>query len=130
MKNVELTRREIKGLLCSAFEGGSNYWYQIESVEWPPGRPEESYAEGGSDDDHYWHWSQLVPLDGGALVIVAGEDGDETPYRLDAAAIARGSAALAAQFPHHWADARTGNGDADTGDAFLQLCLFGELVFG
>lgn len=136
--NVGLTRKEITGLLCCAFEGGSNYWYQIEAVEWPDGRPKSTYAEGGSsqspDPDGYHHWSALVPLDGGAIMIGApgarGQGVPEAPHRLDGAALARGSALLAERFPQHWADARSQDEDADTGDVFLQLCLFGELVFG
>ena len=32
--------------------------------------------------------------------------------------------------PHHYADAVTESGDAVTGDVFLQLCLFGKVIFG
>ena len=34
------------------------------------------------------------------------------------------------QYPHHYANAITEDHDAETGDVYLQLCLFGELIFG
>lgn len=130
MKSVELSREEIKGLLCCAFEGGTSYWCAVDGAEWPDGRPEATYADGGSSQgEDYWHWSQLLPIDGGAVKVVLLGDADKT-YRLDGAAIARGSALLAERHPQHFADAINGNADATTGDAFIQLCLFGELIFG
>jgi hypothetical protein len=53
-------------------------------------------------------------------------------FMLDRAAIERGKELLATdeRYSHHYADVLNENDDADTGDVFLQLCLFGEVVYG
>jgi hypothetical protein len=116
-----LTVAQKSNLLCSAFEGGSN-WYFIEKMT-PPKTPRSATGEGVI----YKHID--YPLTGGSLVIKAQEL-DDKDYILDAAAIKKGSAVMAEKYPRHYADALTENDDACTGDVFLQCCLFGELVFG
>jgi hypothetical protein len=58
------------------------------------------------------------------------EDGDK--FTLNKAAIIRGKELMATdpQYSSHYADVLRENDDADTGDVFLQLCLFGEVVYG
>lgn len=53
-----------------------------------------------------------------------------TEYRLDRAALLRGSDLMAEKFPHHFANVITENADAETGDVYLQCCLFGGIVYG
>lgn len=124
----------IKGLLCSAFEGGSNYWYFIdnEKTEFAAGITFDDFREGGKQQDpnDYWHWCQLIPMTPGCALWIGDKDDDEAELRkLDLDAIERGLQLLRDKHPRHWADFVTGNDDADTGDTFLQLCLFGEVVF-
>lgn len=110
--------REMSDLLCSAFEGGSNYWYMIEKIEYP---------EGKSRADFEFPYLE-VPLNGGSVKITA--DGEKKVYMLDRKALEKGWKLMISDQPRHYADAVTGNGDADTGDVFLQLCLFGKVIFG
>jgi hypothetical protein len=37
---------------------------------------------------------------------------------------------MAADYPRHFADLVNENDDADTGDAFVQCCVFGEVIYG
>jgi hypothetical protein len=37
---------------------------------------------------------------------------------------------MADKYPRHIADILSENDDATTGDVFLQLCLFGDVVYG
>jgi|SRR6185369_4028355 len=126
----------IRGLLCSAFEGGSNYWYRIEKANFPEGRSAADYKEGGDGQDGkwYWHWSQLVPTHEGGSLIVTNSFGDEIggkkQWTLDLDAIKRGLQIMAEKYPRHYGNFIAENDDADTGDVFLQCCLFGELVYG
>lgn len=115
---------KIRGLLCCAFEGGSNYWYHDLDYQLPEGA-----RLPDPDDPDYWHWSQIVPLlPGGHLTMLDGED--ET-QRLDRDALERGIKVLFEKYPRHFADAmRDHTMDAITGDVFLQCCLFGEVVYG
>jgi hypothetical protein len=105
-------------LLCSAFEGGSNYWYMIEKFEYPEGKTRSDFQ--------FPHLE--VPFKGGALKITA--DGEKKVYTLDRRALDKGWKLMISDQPRHYADAVTGGGDATTGDVFLQLCLFGKVIFG
>ena len=110
----------MSGLLCSAFEGGSNYWYFIEAVVYPKGKGDADFQD--------------VAIQGGTLEISA--DGHRNKQRpdgrwiLDRKALKKGWQLMITDAPHHYADAVTESGDAVTGDVFLQLCLFGKVIFG
>ena len=132
--SVNLDINVIRGLLCSAFEGGSNYWYFIDRWELRPGLTLDDFKEGGSQQpDNYWHWSQLIPTTAGcSLFITDREDEGANPkeYQLNLEAIRRGLKFMADDYPKHFADVVNENDDAETGDVFLQCCLFGEVIYG
>lgn len=115
---VSVAAQTIEDELCSALEGGSNYWYEI--VATTP----------SLDRSQYLH---EVPVRGGSLTFATlehDEIGGAKTWVLDRAAIERGLVVIATKYPKHFADMLTENGDATTGDVLLQCCLFGELVFG
>lgn len=121
--SIPLTR--IADLLCCGFEGGVGYWCQIVDYN----EPEKPRSVWG-DDRVYRHVD--YPLTGGAVLCVATDDDPDEPetLTLDRAAIDRGLAAMAKDFPRHWGDFIRENEDACTGDVFIQCCLFGEVVYG
>jgi len=123
---MPITDYRAADLLCGAFEGGSNYWYLIDSYV----KPEVEAKPWG---DEYTPSYIFLPFsEGGAIVIVDMEDEDGEKFTLDRAAIERGKELLATDpnYSHHYADVLQENDDADTSDVFLQLCLFGEVVYG
>lgn len=132
----DITAEKIRGLLCDAFEGGSNYWYMIEEAVYPKGLSNADYGEGGKgqDGESYWHWAQLLPTQEGGAVIISSKEGDEINgskrWKLDKHAIQRGLDVMREKYPRHFGDFLAENDDADTGDVFLQCCLFGELIYG
>lgn len=134
---VTINDKKIYNLLCCAFEGGSNYWYMIDAVQYPPGFTSEDYREGGKaqpDPKSYWAWAQIVPMQkGGKLTICTKEDDEvdgKKKWALNRAAIERGLKIMAEKYPTHFGDVIGETEDGNTGDVFLQCCLFGELVFG
>lgn len=133
---MEIDWERVRDLLCCAFEGGSNYWYEIGMVSWPEGYTREDYREGGKGQTggSYYHWSQLVPTqEGGALHVSSkarDEIGGKRVWILDREACARGLSVMAEKCAWHHADFVAGNEDACTGDVFLQCALFSEVVFG
>lgn len=132
---TKISDDRIRSLLCSAFEGGSNYWYMHEGEKLAPGLTYQDFRTGGKMQfAEYWHPWQLIPLVDGCSLILSDKEEDDGPNKqtwiLDRAAIDRGLQTLAAKYPHHFADILDENDDANTGDAFLQCCLFGELVYG
>lgn len=126
---LEFSGERIANLLCCAFEGGSNYWYTIVGYQFADGIEYADFSEGGkfTDPDNYFHPCEIVPLHEGCAVLVS--DGEDT-VALDRALLASGLKALAEKYPHHFKNFMDDHEDADTGDVFLQCCLFGELVYG
>lgn len=114
-------------LLCCAIEGGSNYWAEIVKVKEPK---EFSFLMdsdlGGENPKPYL---SDYPFNGGSITFSDGE-GDMPDTTLDLEAIKKGLQVLATEHPSHWKDFLNENEDADTGDVFLQCCLYGEVVFG
>jgi len=120
----EVTLEQISNLLCSAFEGGSNYWYIIEKFIEPK---ELSFR---TDKDQVFRHLDYPLNEGGALIIGDMEDEDSEPKRLDLKAIQKGLQVMAKKYPKHMADFLNDNDDADTGDVFLQCCIFGDAIYG
>jgi hypothetical protein len=120
--------QRVKDLLCSAIEGGSNYWYVIVGYVYPPGRAREDYKP--EDDPRY----MIVPLEVGGAVRFRTLDNDKidgtNQWQLDRDTIKRGFQIMHDKYPRHFTNFVAENDDAETGDVFLQCCLFGELVFG
>ena len=110
--------KEMWYLLCSAFEGGSNYWYQIKEYVYPKGKTKADFEYPYLD----------LPFKGGAVKITA--DGERKVYTLDRAALDKGWITFRDDCSRHYADAMNETADAVTGDVFLQCCLFGEIIFG
>lgn len=113
--------------LCSAFEGGSNYWYWINKNIKP-----KNFNNSEKDYIKYPHLSYPIN-EGGALIISVKEEVDEDmagkTFILNLKSIQKGLRLLAAKYPHHFEDLVTQDGDATTGDVFLQLCIFGEIIW-
>ena len=127
---VDETRR---GLLVSAFEGGSNYWYTIVDHEFPQGVTYDDFREGGrfANPDDYWHPETLIPFHPGCATLIAADGLDEgKQFRLDHERLVRGWDLMKEKYPRHFADVIAENDDAITADVYLQCCLFGELIFG
>lgn len=130
-----ITREQVSNLLCSAFEGGSNYWYRIEFFH----APDKYEFNAGADlNKPAGYFKQLdYPLNPGGFLVVSdyhaitGRD-VPTKRRLSLHSIQRGLELMAAskEYAHHWRDFIAENDDAITADVFLQLCLFGEVVYG
>ena len=114
-------------LLVSAFEGGSNYWYIITGHT----KPAVEVKPWGADE--YTPKYISYPFsEGGAILISDMEDDESDTHTLNMEAIEHGANILSTDphYSHHYADVVSENIDANTGDVFLQLCLFGEVIYG
>jgi hypothetical protein len=123
MMKVEMTKeideQDISDLLCNAFEGGSNYWYTIKEF----GNPDNMKCE-------YRHL-ELPMSENGYLMIGTNDDGDgDKPACLDRTALAKGLQIMSDKYSVHFQNFIMDNADAETGDVFLQCCLFGDIVYG
>jgi len=121
---TEISNQRIQDLLCCALEGGSNYWCRQHSFRYPEGK--------GKDDYTYRHLE--VALDGGIQLLV--EDCDvfgevAITHELTREVIQAGLELFSKFEPKsHFDNFINENEDAETGDVFLQLCLFNEIRYG
>lgn len=128
----EIPLSRIADLLCCAFEGGSNYWYLIKESHAPstdelPFRTDEIRVFPHVD----------YPLNEGGYLIITTLEHDvhkgKKEWRLDLNAVKHGLRVMAALQPghggHHFPNFMAENEDAETGDVFLQCCLFGEIIY-
>lgn len=112
---LSIEHRELfKDLICTALEGGSNYWYTIDYHN--------------RIDGEYYHEIPFRP--DGSLGITDLHGELEAPINLTEEKIIKAWELLRKEYPRHYQDAVQENHDADTGDILLQLALFGKLVFG
>ena len=126
---IQVSRQRVSDLLCCALEGGSNYWYEIREFV----KPTAFTFYTDREDSVFKHLD--YPLnEGGQLHIADKNDSAEahTTHILCLGSIAHGLTIMSGdpRYKRHWQDFLDENEDADTGDVFLQLCLYGEVVFG
>lgn len=98
----------------SAREGGSNYW--MHSM-----KPTSAYVAG--DVDSFYN----AMVDGFELVECYE---DEVKHIVTKDDIKKGMELMKSKYPQHYSDMKKEYGDADTSDIFLQLCVFGKLIYG
>lgn len=128
---VEITDGMIYNLLCCALEGGSNYWYQIKGYK-EPAHPMPNEMGG----QIFKHLDYPTSPDGGLYIYdsVDGEGGgifdEKHTFLLDKKALEHGIELMAREYPERLKEVLEENEDADTGDLFLQLCVFGEVIYG
>lgn len=69
---------------------------------------------------------------GGGLILqdATGEGFPNGPVTLDYAAVCKGLVVMSQKYPKHFSNFIQECEDAETGDVFVQCCVFGELVFG
>jgi len=119
----EITNNRILDLLCCAYEGGSNYWASVVSVTPPP----ELELDSPELNQDFLYPSLTSPVFGGFTIISTPDSTGET---LDRKAIEEALFLMKEKYPFHWNSFINMEEDADTGDVFLQLCLFKEIVYG
>lgn len=96
---------------------GIEYWGELLDSN-VPGMPFDKYS-----------WDE-APFYGGKLTFKLDADhGNNAVYSLERADIRRGLALLATKEPRHWMKVMEDSIDQETGDVFIQLCLFGEILF-
>ena len=112
---IEVTDEQLKDLLCCAFEGGSNYWIDYARRHEAKDTRAEFIFEVPFTPNNY---VELRPLE------------EEESVNLTYESLKEGLRIMAEQYPHHMSDLLNDNADATTGDAYLQCCVFGEVIYG
>ena len=109
----EITPSRVRDLLCTAFEGGSNYW--IDSIV---------ANNANTFNLSYFHEAPSVP-EGYVELRVESER-----LKLTHDKVKKGLQTMAKNHPRHFKNFIEENDDAETGDVFLQCCLFNKVIYG
>ena len=149
-----VTMGQIKSMLVGAFEGGSNSWVNcIDGYQFAHGITIEDFRDrrenGGSlgkfcNPEDYYHPSQIIPtIDGCAVQLnvdspkngmmdewTKDEPKENGTLRLllTKEKLIRGVQIMAKVLPKHFHDWMNETDDADTADAYLQCCLFPDMI--
>ena len=111
---------QMKGLLCSAIEGGSNYWCTLEK---------HNRKDVGKEFVHEAPFEK-----DGFLIVSDRKSGEEPqmdePFSVNLESLEKGWEIFKEKYPSHYADVLKENDDAETGDVYLQCVVFGELIYG
>ena len=143
IKGYRFDENRVQHLLCTALEGGSNYWIENVITVMPKGHKPEDYMAGGQhniDDEIvvifdcplYNAWR----FEGGMLRFgVDMEENERITLHDFTMEKAINGLKLMAEGGHcrddYWPTFLTDNGeDADFADCWLQLAVFGEIIFG
>jgi hypothetical protein len=126
---VEISNEAIGSLLVGAFEGGSNYWYEITAQQKPDG-PAALWLFR-LDQRRVFPHVDYPMNEGGWLKIQSLEEPEKGEFKLDRKVIEKGLQLLASskEYAHHFSDILKEDDDAITADVFLQFCLFGDVVY-
>lgn len=114
---VQVPAEAIMNLIISAAEGGSNYWIK---------RVRLASKHGGLDTP----WYATKHLYEEDFEIHIWPEDEKEPRILTPIEVQQGLNLMAERYPHQMALIHTENDDAETADIFLQLCLFGEVIYG
>jgi len=121
-----ITWNRVRGLLCGALEGGSNYWYRIDDFV----QPEVGDVPWPGETERFRHLDYPVRK-GGALVIHDKERGfDGVIKPVNRETLVEGLKIMAEKYIRHFADFIEEKDDAETSDVFLQCVCFGEAIYG
>lgn len=127
---IVVTKRNITYQICAAVEGGIGYWCPRQEFKYKKPKNPVAIMDGGEKDGQIWPCYDYPVQEGGAVTFFADDDAPVKKCVLNLKTIKKGLDLMAKNSPRHFADLINENGDATTGDVFVQYCVFGELVYG
>ena len=116
---VEITEQRFEDLLCSALEGGVNYWADVYTSILP--------SQEGDENIEFPHLAFNHP---NYRIHVSDREDDGQTYQLNLKALKKGLEIWAKDCPYHFNNFITEDDDAITADTFFQCAVFGEVIYG
>jgi len=125
--DIDIPDQLINDTIISAVEGGINYWISGIRFFNKDGEQIVGVTE-----------NPLENLSSITIVEAEGENGEtehtlhlsKTKFQEKPQQIYDGLQRMAKQYPRHFADMISENGDATTADVFIQCCVLGEITYG
>lgn len=102
------TREQIEDLLDIAGRGSAYWSTNSRQLEYP------RFVKRVFDTKGVW---------------IADSEENEKLHILNLVKIKKGLTCMAKKYPKQFSDFLVGNGDMETGDVFLQCCLFNEIIY-
>lgn len=118
----KVSRQQVANTLWHAFTGEIG-WFRITETVPPRNLSFRSIDQTTPGIVDY-------PLNEGGIVRMVSTGPNAETFELRFDNVAPGLEVLAIYYPRHFADLVNENADSVTGDALLQCCIFGELVYG
>jgi len=126
--DVELDDEFFDGIICTAFEGGSNYWIDYIDIDHPDGNKPKGVPNST--------WAAEALSKDGSVSIYPFDD--KSNYQLTEQKLIAGVQMWADKHPDHVCiihkdgnvTIEDGDIDANEADSILQYALFEKLVFG
>lgn len=113
---VEITEEQIKDVLVTALEGGSNYWYELD-IKAPKGTPYEDYIT-----------QQVISGESIPVYDIEDEDEDRVPLGfINLENMERGFYLYSKDRDLVYL---LDGGDAEDADMWFQFTVMGEIVYG
>lgn len=121
----EFTPKQISDLLCSALEGGSNYWAEIVGKVEPKNWNNTPEVE----ERKFTHISYPMN-EGGELHIKDIEEENGKILILNIYKIKTGLKRMAKKYPKQFQNIIEDNYDANDADIFFQFAVLGDCIYG
>ena len=121
--SIDITPQQVCDQIVTAFEGGSNYW--LGNADLAPESPRP--VRMGKP---WYATAALYEMVGWKIICTTDDEDGNQPYTLNRAAVTKTLAMLVANHQQMLHEIMSETGDAETADVFLQLALFGEIVYG
>jgi hypothetical protein len=124
-----IARQEIsydlfEGILVTALEGGSNYWYMLDLND--TGVPKEKYA----GEPLSVKVAKMIWYDRINLRVLDKEEEGVLLGEVNIATIKTAFERICSQYPETYLNLIQENYDADDADVFFQIATMGEITFG
>lgn len=119
-----LNRERVNDLLIGAFEGGSNYWYNLPDID--------NVLNCTQDviDLLFVDRVIIAVYDHGVSLVVTDIENDELLGEFNLETIERGEKIMSEKYSKHFCDAYDETDDADTADVWFQCCVMGKVIYG
>jgi hypothetical protein len=128
--DIVIARKQIAYLLTTAFEGGIGYWCPRQEFRYREPKAWEPVLDEGDEKPERWKAYDYPLLPGGSVTFFADEDAPVKKCVLNLETIAKGLQVMASKHSWHFNNFLNDNADAETGDVFVQCCVFGDVVYG
>lgn len=122
---VNITKEQIADQLCTALEGGSNYWYMLGDVDTTHFVKGDTYVDNLMRSFIADKYYELNVYD-----IESDEDDPILLGKVTYISIGNAFTTMGFRYPKQLSNIISGDYDADDADVWFQLATMGEVVFG